>query len=70
MLSFTNKNVIEKIIDLDKFSFFMHRLINNQDAMIVCITCFIVEELTKKVPKIINNFYREGVVQKLKELSN
>ena len=69
MLSFTDAKIIQKIINFNQFSFFMHRLVNHQDAMIVCLTCSIIEDLIKKTPKIIGNFYREGVIKKLKDLT-
>ncbi len=69
MLSFTDYKIIQKILDLNQFSFFMHRLINHQDAMIVCLTCSIIQDLIQKTPKIISNFYREGVIKKMQDLT-
>ena len=74
--------ILEKIIiysnpaDLIKFSNFsilsqfLYRLLQSFDLMIVVLSLLIIDAFLNRAPNIINEFWREGVIEQIKVLKN
>lgn len=70
MLYFSSQEIIAKIIDCQKLSFYVQRTIRSSDMLIVSITLQIIDHVVLKIPRIVDNFYREGVIDQLSSLKD
>lgn len=65
---FSNTSDLVKYSNFSLLSQFLYRLLQSFDLMIVVLSLLIIEAFLSRVPTIINEFWREGVIEQIKLL--
>lgn len=70
IIIFSNNSDLSKFSNFSTLSQFVYRLLQSLDIMILVLGLLILDAFLNKVPIIINDFFREGVLEQIKQLKN